>query len=144
MIKRITDKKEADICDSLLNELIIDEGKYDSSIDKNFVVNDYFCHVIKNCENILLGCIEDNKIVGYLFLKKQNEGYLIDGLFVNTNYRRRGIAKSLIQEAIKISKENNALFLDINVMYNNEIAKSLYKSLNFNEFKLSLRNELNK
>jgi ribosomal protein S18 acetylase RimI-like enzyme len=41
-----------------------------------------------------------------------------------------------------MANENNALFIDINVMYENEIAKKLYKSFNFKEFKVSLRNKL--
>jgi ribosomal protein S18 acetylase RimI-like enzyme len=142
MIKRILDSKDADICDKLLNKLIIDEAKYDDTIDKNFIVKDYFSNVIQSGENILLADIENDEIVGYLFLKKQNDGYLIDGLYVETEYRNQGIAKSLIKEALAIAKENNALFIDINVMYENEIAKKLYKSFNFKEFKVSLRNKL--
>lgn len=44
---------------------------------------------------------------------------------------------------IKICKNNNASYIDINVMYNNTLAKKLYMSLEFNELKLILRKKLN-
>jgi ribosomal protein S18 acetylase RimI-like enzyme len=142
MIKRILDGKDCVICDKLLNKLIIDEAKYDDTIDKKFIVKDYFSNVIKNKDNILLGNFWDNKIVGYLFLKKEDKGYLIDGLYVEEDYRNQGIAKSLIEEAIKIVKEKEVSSLSINVMYENKIALKLYKYLGFKEFKIMLKKDL--
>ncbi len=147
MIKIVDTLEEADICDNLLNQLIIDEKKYDNSL-KNFTVNDYFRNVIKNHDNILLVDYEDNNVVAYLFIKKINDeslkynGYLFDGLFVLENYRNKSIASNLINEGISICRNRNAKYIDINVMYKNELAKKLYKKLDFEEFKLTFRKEI--
>lgn len=147
MIKIVDTLEEADICDNLLNQLIIDEKKYDNSL-KNFTVNDYFRNVIKNHDNILLVDYEDNNVVAYLFIKKINDeslkynGYLFDGLFVLENYRNKSIASNLINEGIFICRNRNAKYIDINVMYKNELAKKLYKKLDFEEFKLTFRKEI--
>ena len=149
MIRRVDNKKDADICDTLLNKLILDEERYDKKINKNFIVKDYFSNVIKNQDNILLIEEENNRIVGYVFAKKINDddvssyiGYLIDGLFVQEEYRHQGLGKRLLIEIIKMCESNGASYIDINVMYKNEDAKKLYKELGFNDFKVSLRKEL--
>ena len=100
MVVRVFDEERANICDSLLTKLIQDERQYNSSIDKNFIVKDYFKNVIKNKDNILL-CYEDEKIIkGYIYLKlitsDNMRGYLIDGLYVEEDYRNNGIATKLI------------------------------------------------
>lgn len=143
MIIRVLDEDRANICDNLLTKLIQDECKYDSSIEKNFVVKNYFINIIKKKSNILL-CYEENNIIkGYIYLKpiKNNDlnGYLIDGLYVDIVYRNKGIATKLITEAIKIIKKTKTDFIDINVLANNKIAWNLYKSFGFNEFKINLR-----
>lgn len=143
MIIRVLDEDRANICDNLLTKLIQDERKYDSSIEKNFVVKNYFINIIKKKSNILL-CYEENNIIkGYIYLKsiKNNDlnGYLIDGLYVDIVYRNKGIATKLITEAIKIIKKTKTDFIDITVLANNKIAWNLYKSFGFNEFKINLR-----
>lgn len=139
MIKEVKNLEEAKICDKLLNKLIIDEYSYDKTIDKKFKVKDYFTSIYKDDNNKLLIYKTDDKIVGYIFAKKIEKGILIDGLYVEKTYRNNGIATDLINHVIKISKENKIPYIDINVMYENESAKNLYKKLGFNEFRITLR-----
>ena len=147
MINRVLDEERANICDELLTKLIQDEKQYDSFIDENFIVKDYFKNVIKDKNNILL-CYEEDKIIkGYIYLKPINnddkKGYLIDGLYVDLEYRNKGIANSLIEKALSIIKELDISFIDINVMANNKKAIYLYKKFGFNDFKISLRKYTN-
>lgn len=139
MIKEVKNLEEAKICDKLLNKLIIDEYSYDKTIDKKFKVKDYFTSIYKDDNNKLLIYKTDDKIVGYIFAKKIEKGILIDSLYVEKTYRNNGIATDLINHVIKISKENKIPYIDINVMYENESAKNLYKKLGFNEFRITLR-----
>ena len=139
MIKEVESLEEAKICDKLPNKLIIDEYSYDKTIDKKFKVKDYFTSIYKHDNNKLLIYKSDDKIVGYIFAKKIEKGILIDGLYVEKTYRNNGIATDLINHVIKISKENKIPYIDINVMYENESAKNLYKKLGFNEFRVTLR-----
>ena len=141
MIERVYDEIKANECDKLLTLLIHDEKQYNQYIDDNFVVKDFYKNTIKDKNNILLSYIDNEKIVGFVYLKptcdEDKKGYLIDALFVLKEYRKKGIAKKLLNEAISIVKESD--FIDINVMYNNKIAYNLYKSLGFNEIKIMLR-----
>ena len=143
MIKRILAEKDAEICDELLTKLIRDESQYDKLINKDFQVQGYFKNVIKDNKNILLGYLSDKQIIGYTYLKYINEdnkrGYLIDGLYIENNYRRNGYAKELLEYALKLLEKEKPVFIDINVLYANEIAKKLYKSFGFQEFKITMR-----
>ena len=142
MIIKEEDEKRANYCDLLLTKLIQDERKYDKSINKNYIVNNYFKNVIKDKNNILLWNKEDNIIKGYIYLKKIENGYLIDGLYVLEEYRNNGIAHALIDKAIMIIKEKNGVFVDINVMSNNIEAIKIYKSYGFNEIRVGLRKNI--
>ena len=143
MIIRVLDEERASTCDILLTKLIQDERQYDNSIDKDFVVNNYFKNIIKNENNILLCYEEDNIIKGYIYLKPVNndsqKGYLIDGLYVDIKYRNNGIATKLIENALNVIKDINVAVVDINVMANNNVAINLYKHFGFNEFRIGLR-----
>lgn len=146
MIIRVLDEERASTCDILLTKLIQDERQYDNSIDKDFVVNNYFKNIIKNENNILLCYEEDNIIKGYIYLKPVNNDsqncYLIDGLYVDNEYRNKGIATKLIENALNVIKKKNIAVVDINVMANNSVAISLYKRFGFNEFRISLRKNI--
>ena len=143
MIKRIITTKDAKVCDGLLTKLILNESEYDKLLPKNFVVQDYFQNVIKDEKNILLGYIVDKQIIGYTFLKNiikdENAGYLIDGLYIEETYRRRGYAKELLEYSLNLLKKENPAFIEINVLYANKIARNLYKSLGFQDLKITMR-----
>ena len=54
-------------------------------------------------------------------------------------YRKQGIASALLDEVINRCKKFNVKYVDIKVMDKNEIAKRIYKNLNFNEYIMTLR-----
>lgn len=143
MIIRVFDDKRAEVCDDLLTKLIQDERQYNKFIDGKFIVKDYFKNVIKDDNNILLCYEEDNLVVGYVFLKQvvcdDVNGYLIDGLFVEKEYRNRGIATKLLKESLNIVKDKDICFVDVGAMAENKTSLNLYKSLGFKEFKINLR-----
>jgi ribosomal protein S18 acetylase RimI-like enzyme len=145
MIIRVTDTNDAIRCDELLTKLINDELNYDNNLNSNFVVKDYFSKVIKLKNNYLLAFKDDNKIEAYLFIKAikddglSENGFLIDGLYVESDYRNQGIASKLINEAIEIIKQEHGVFVDIKVMYNNLVAKRLYERFGFKPIRVSYR-----
>ena len=75
----------------------------------------------------------NNKLVGFIILtKKENNEILIFTLFVDENYRRRGIGSKLI----KFSMDNARFihkdaYFSLHVMVTNENALNLYKKLGF-------------
>lgn len=143
MIIRIIEEKDAVVCDELLTKLIKDESQYDKLISKDFKVHDYFKNVIKDSNNILLGYIIDNQIIGYTYLKylanDNKKGYLIDGLYILENYRGQGYAKKLLKYALNLLENKSLDFIDINVLGANEKARNLYKLLGFKDFKVTMR-----
>lgn len=130
MIIKVSSIDDCNICDNFLTLLIQDERKYDNTIDEKFVVKDYFINMINN-QNILLLYKEENKPIGYIFAKRIDEKYLIDGLYVDINFRNKGIATKLIKEIIKEIYLLGDFEIFINVLKENKVAVNLYKNIGF-------------
>lgn len=130
MIVKVNSIEDCKICDNFLTLLIQDERKYDSTIDEKFVVKDYFINMINN-QNILLLYKKENKPIGYIFAKKVEDKYLIDGLYVDFNFRSKGVATKLIKEIIREIYLLGDYKIFINVLKKNKVAVSLYKNIGF-------------
>ena len=130
MIIKVNSIDDCKICDNFLTLLIQDERKYDTTIDENFVVKDYFINMINN-QNILLLYKNENKPIGYIFAKKIDDKYLIDGLYIDINFRNKGIAKKLIKVIIKEIYSLGDYEIFINVLKENKAAVNLYKNIGF-------------
>lgn len=131
MIIRVENLDDCKTCDEFLTLLIHDEKQYDETIDENFVVKDYFVNVIKNKDNILLLYKEDNNSIGYMFAKRVDDGYLLDGLYIDISFRNKGIARKLLNEIIKEINLLGKYKIFINVLKENAVAYNLYKNLGF-------------
>ena len=135
MIKRVYSCKEADKCDELLTKLISDEvGGVCALVDK------FYRWGLRDSDKILLCSIENNMIVGYVYAKPQDshftgKSYLIDALYVEQKFRGRGLGKELMQECIKEIHEMGVSQIDVNVVSDNDIAKSLYSGLGFETYR---------
>ena len=142
MIEQIKDINNAIICDNLLTKLIQDERQYDSYINSDFVVKDYYQNIINKEDHLLYGYFINNEMVGYIYLKPiivdNKKGYLIDALYVLDAYRRQGIGESLVKYGIDLIKDK-VDFVDISVMSNNIAAFKLYEKIGFNNFKTLMR-----
>ena len=130
MIIKVNSNDDCKICDNFLTLLIQDERKYDTTIDENFVVKDYFINMINN-QNILLLYKNENKPIGYIFAKKIDDKYLIDGLYIDINFRNKGIATKLIKVIIKEIYSLGDYKIFINVLKKNKVAVNLYKNIGF-------------
>ena len=95
-------------------------------------------------ENIIILAYYINKtIVGYILIRKMaNNTCLLDGLYVEKEYRNKGIGNSLLKEAISRIKNMNVKYVDINVMYNNIIAKHIYEKLGFVGYEIKMRKSI--
>lgn len=142
-IKQITNIVDANKCDKLLTELILDERKYNDSIEENIVIKNHFNKMLNDKNIVLLAYYLDKEIVGYILIRRiDNNTCLLDGLYVEEEYRNKGIGKSLLTEAINRCKKLKVKYVDINVMEKNEIAKHIYKKLNFTEYEVKLRKNI--
>ena len=142
-IKQVTNVVDADRCDELLTKLIHDERQYNDTIDDNYIVINHFNKMLDDENIIILGYYINNIIVGYILIRRMaNNTCLLDGLYVEKEYRNKGIGNSLLKEAISRIKNMNVKYVDINVMYNNIIAKHIYEKLGFVGYEIKMRKSI--
>ena len=84
--------------------------------------------------------VDGNKIIGHLILRNpdSNKDVIRLGfIIVNPDLRGKGYGKTLINEAIKYSKDMlNAKEINLGVFENNENAYHCYKSVGFKEIRI--------
>ena len=142
-IKQFTNIADANRCDELLTKLIQDERQYNDTIDENYVVTNHFNTMLNDENIIILAKYINNIIVGYILIRKMDDNTcLLDGLYVEKEYRNKGIAKSLLTEAILRIQNMNVRYIDIKVMYNNIIAKHIYEKLDFVNYEIKMRKSI--
>lgn len=142
-IKQVTNIADANRCDELLTKLIQDERQYNDTIDENYVVTNHFNTMLNDENIIILAKYINNIIVGYILIRKMDDNTcLLDGLYVEKEYRNKGIAKSLLTEAILRIQNMNVRYIDIKVMYNNIIAKNIYEKLDFVNYEIKMRKSI--
>ena len=142
-IKQVTNVVDADRCDELLTKLIHDERQYNDTIQDNYIVTNHFNKMLDDENIIILAYYIDEIIVGYILIRRtSNNTCLLDGLYVEKEYRNKGIGNSLLTEAISRIKNMNVKYVDINVMYNNIIAKHIYEKLGFVGYEIKMRKSI--
>ncbi len=98
-----------------------------------------------NQENsFTFGAFIDHKLIGVVTLIKQTRRKMshradIVAMFVRADYRKSGIGKRLMSEAIALAKELNTEQVYIAVTSINEAAKRLYLSLGFKTYGIDYR-----
>lgn len=150
IIKKLDNDIEAIQCDNLLTKLVHSEKEFNNNIDTNFVVKDYFKNLYTKNNNAIFVAKEDDKVIGYIYIKaitsddgpELNNVALIDGLYVLEEYRNQKIATKLISEAKSWAKEKDILYVTLNVLCDNLVARKLYYKEGFEEYSMTLRQEL--
>ena len=148
IIKEVETKEELNKCDEFLNKLIQDEKKYNDNINDNNKIENYYEKVLNDNNKLFIAL--DKNVVGYIFIKisdpnKNAEIYkeaFIDALYVEEEYRNKGIATSLIGKAKDYAKSMGAKKISISVISVNETALKLYYKVGFKDFSYRLNQEL--
>ncbi|KAI9259759.1 putative acetyltransferase [Helicostylum pulchrum] len=127
-IKQITEK---DVTKEKVNELVSLLQQLSTSCNESLVVN-----AIKSSQScIFVATTDENKIVGTATL-----GYIncftglrvhIEDVVVDSDYRGKGIASNLINEAIERAKILQAKTIDLTSRPERESANRLYQKLGF-------------
>ena len=145
-IVKVEAKEDALECNKLLTELIHYEKRFDNNLNEEFVMKSYYENFYLDDDRLLLLVKDNNKSVGYLygFIEKTEDiclekASLLDALFIEEEYRHKGIGKELINKFIDWSKDKNCRYIDLKVMNENKGAMNLYHSLGFNDFKTVMR-----
>ena len=81
--------------------------------------------------------LEEGRIVGNLSLRtafpRRSGGYLIGNVVVHPDYRRRGIARRLMEAALEEVQRKRGRWVGLEVRADNEAALRLYRSYDFRE-----------
>lgn len=149
-IEQVNNKNDALECNKLLEKLIQSESKFNNNIDQEFKVNNWFENFYNENTNAIFIAKNNEKIIGYVYVQitsvddgpMKNKEALIDGLYIEEDYRTQGISKILMNKAEEWAKENGVKYLYVNVLEGNSRAVNLYKKLNFNSFEMKLKKEL--
>jgi ribosomal-protein-alanine N-acetyltransferase len=80
---------------------------------------------------------QDNIVVGYIifWIRYEEEGHIIS-LAVDKNYRKRGIARELVNNAIDIFTKCNVTEIKLEVRKSNKGARKFYQKMGFEEKKI--------
>lgn len=147
-IRKAVLEDSADI-NNLLTLLIRDEKKYDSNINENCVVKRLYENIIPNNSNFVLVAESNNKIIGYLFgyIIDNGDAYLektskLEAVYVIDEFRKKGVATSLIKEFKLWSLKNNVKYIEVQVLNDNTNAINLYNENGFKKFKSTLRTQI--
>ena len=89
-------------------------------------INKYFNKTITKELNNYQDIIIAKKVVGCVLITKEKDGILLDEIYLEEEYRNKGIGTDIITNIIK---ENNIIYLWVYKM--NKKAISLYKRLGF-------------
>lgn len=75
----------------------------------------------------------DNKIVGYIGMWFVMDECHITNVAVHSEYRKKGIASTLINEMLKLCKEHRTTYIMLEVRINNIPAQKLYSKFGFSD-----------
>ncbi len=73
--------------------------------------------------------VEEKRVVGNVTLSRNKGGYLVSNLAVHPDYRRRGIARRLMEAVIERAEKRGAPWVALEVRRDNRAAKGLYEKL---------------
>ena len=98
----------------------------DLSNDEIDKINNYVTSEVPKLINDYCNIVVDNKVIGCLLLTNKDDGILLDEIYLEEEYRNKGIGTNIIKEVIN---NNNIIYLWV---YKENIqAISLYKKLGF-------------
>src|SRR5580698_216453 len=98
---------------------------------------DFLSQRITKNESVIFLAFEEQNAIGFTQLyplfssTRMKRLWLLNDLFVNENFRKRGIAEALIHEAEKLAKETGAAGIQLETAIDNFSAQRLYERLNF-------------
>ncbi len=121
-----------DIC-KLISFLGLVDNEFNPRISEQVRLEEYSRKLCRDA-NLITECGEDGEIYGLvaIYVNDRNNKYAyIPLVAVRKDFRRKGLARKLVNEAIMIAKANEKDAVDIHT--NNPIGYNLYISMGFTE-----------
>ncbi len=92
---------------------------------------------LKNNESVVFVAIDSDVAIGFTQLypkfssMRAIRDWVLNDLFVDPKFRKKGIGEKLIQEAIAFARLDGATFVDLSTAVDNYTAQSLYERIGF-------------
>lgn len=139
VLKKVETKKDADMCYELSKLLIVSDRRFDSNIKEDFQIPNFYEKYYYDKNYFLMLALNDEEPIGFIsaYLKEEAGNVVVDstgmisGLYIKAEYRGRGIATELLEQAYHWCRGKNIKKVDINVYNENESAKKLYAKEGF-------------
>ena len=134
------------------------ECQFDSRMLKGEqIADDYTTNMLEKCRKyngIILVVDTESGVAGYLTLlinvpteeiyDGKYEYALVSDIVVLERFKGRGYGKLLLNEATRIARDKNAKWLRLQVLSENQIAKTLYKQADFQELYVDMEKDLSR
>jgi len=105
-----------------------------------------FKKVLSSKKNLILVIEHNGELISYIhgtyFVNFYNKGGYVEDIFVSRVFRRKGLAKKLIKEFIKILKKKKYDIIQLSVNVRNKNAIKLYKNLGFELYHFDFKKSL--
>ena len=131
-IKRIN-LSEANLVVSLFNQYRIFYGKFsDLGMAKVFIDAR-----LENNESVIFVAMDADKPVGFSQLyptyssARLTKNWILNDLFVDSDYRKQGIGEELIKTAMSFAKGQGSTFVQLETAIDNLTAQRLYETIGF-------------
>ena len=135
---------------NLLTDLIQDERQYDKNINKNYTVKNYYEQFFEKKDSCMIVAKDENSNIlgyGFGFIMDCGDVYdnkvaQLDAVYIKPEYRKKGIARQIIQYFTEWSKNNKVSYIELKVFNNNNKAIKLYEKEGFLADKKILKKKL--
>jgi [ribosomal protein S18]-alanine N-acetyltransferase len=92
---------------------------------------DTFLLLLSDMDSYSVTALNDGRVVGYCFTQTMQRMIHLLNLAVHPDYRRKGIARLLLNEIILFAISTNKSYVFLEVRISNSIAQALYDSMGF-------------
>ena len=123
--KKLSEKKRDLLFDKIVDECVC-YSVGTASVEEIDKINKYVTSEVPKLINDYRNIVVDNKIVGCLLLTNKDDGKLLDEIYLEEEYRDKGIGTKIIKNIL-----NNNDIVYLWVYKENKKAISLYKKLGF-------------
>lgn len=133
MIKYVETEKEKLACFELICLEIDEDKKYNK--DLIYPSKENLLKLMSDNINIFLIYKQNEEVIGYVCAHKYmyTKEYDISGIYVKKDYRRKGIGSKLINEILKIAKEDAIVKINLHAYSENIVSVKFYENFGFRE-----------